>query len=215
MIMLESLIVYMITLVLLFFILAVFSVFFQRWNIQVIANETAMRVAQTYRVTTAETMSGYVSEDDLKKSWDKLALFRYQFSNDAVMDNKAGSRARKYAADRLSRTTYTHDVTEPQIEVSVEDDCIPRRHVNVTIKGEYAVPFGAILSSLGFESTTKYEVTSSAECLDLMEYLTLTDYETALLERKFFGDNIVTKTLDCVDSFMNLIHHFIEGPEED
>lgn len=46
----ESLIVYTITIFLLFFILAIFSVLFQRWNIQTIANESATRVAQTYNL---------------------------------------------------------------------------------------------------------------------------------------------------------------------
>ena len=49
-VMLESLIVYTITIFLLFFILAIFSVLFQRWNIQTIANESATRVAQTYNL---------------------------------------------------------------------------------------------------------------------------------------------------------------------
>ena len=43
-VMLESLIVYSVTIFLLFFILAIFSVLFQRWNIQTIANEAATRV---------------------------------------------------------------------------------------------------------------------------------------------------------------------------
>ena len=46
----EALIVYTITIFLLFFILAIFSVLFQRWNIQTIANESATRVAQTYNL---------------------------------------------------------------------------------------------------------------------------------------------------------------------
>lgn len=46
----ESLIVYTITIFLLFFILAILSVLFQRWNIQTIANESATRVAQTYNL---------------------------------------------------------------------------------------------------------------------------------------------------------------------
>ena len=207
--MLESLIVYLIILTLLFLILAIFSVLFQRWNIQIIANETAMRVAQTYRVTTSDTMDGYMSEDKLSESWDRLALFRYPFST-SMMNNQADSHAKEYAADRLSRTTYTHDVTAPQISVEVQKDCLPRRHVNVTIKGEYAVPFGAMLGYFGFDSTTKYEVTSSAECLDLMEYMHLTDYETAMLKGSFIQTDIIKKTVNCVDAFLSLVHNIKE-----
>ena len=51
-VMLESLIVYSVTIFLLFFILAIFSVPFQHWNIQTVANESVIRVAQTYNKHT-------------------------------------------------------------------------------------------------------------------------------------------------------------------
>lgn len=51
-VMLESLIVYSVTIFLLFFILAIFSVLFQHWNIQTVANESVIRVAQTYNKHT-------------------------------------------------------------------------------------------------------------------------------------------------------------------
>ncbi len=202
-VMLESLIVYTITLALLFFILAVFSVIFQRWNIQIIANETAAKVAQTYRITTSETMDGYVSADKLHENWNSLSLFRY--FNTHNMDNSAHERAKDYSTDRLKRTTYTHDVKEPEISVDVEKDAFPRRHIDVTIKGEYTVPFGSTLSYFGFKSTTKYEVTAYAECLDMMEYLTFTDYEKALMEGNFLGKSIVKDALDCLNSLLKLI----------
>ncbi len=208
-IMLESMIVYLITLMLLFFILAMFSVIFQRWNIQIVANETSAKIAQTYRVTTAETSNGYVSAEELNNSWNSLALFRYQFSHD-VMDNSAKERADGYASNRLKKTTYTHDVKKPEISVAVDEDALPRRHIAVKIEGEYAVPFGSALSYFGFGSTTKYEVTAYSECLDMMEYLTFTDYESAVLERKFFKSGIVTDAIDCVDAFFKLISNIID-----
>lgn len=64
-VMLESLIVYSVTIFLLFFILAIFSVLFQRWNIQTIANESAARVAQTYRLMDADVETGYVSKSEI------------------------------------------------------------------------------------------------------------------------------------------------------
>ena len=201
--MLESLIVYTITLALLFFILAIFSVIFQRWNIQIIANETAAKIAQNYRVTNSETINGYVSADELHDNWNSLALFRYWNTHD--MDTSANERAGNYAATRLKKTTYTHDVREPEITVNVDKDAFPRRHIDLTIKGEYAVPFGSTLSYFGFNSTTKYEVTAYAECLDMMEYLILTDYEKALMDRKFIKTAIIKDAIDCLDSFLKLI----------
>ena len=64
-IILESLIVYPVTIFLLFFILAIFSVLYQRWNLQTIANESAARMAQTYRLSQADKSSGFVDETQL------------------------------------------------------------------------------------------------------------------------------------------------------
>lgn len=52
--MLESLIVYTITVFLLFFLLSIFSILFQAWNVQIIANETAAKAAQTYKLSEAD-----------------------------------------------------------------------------------------------------------------------------------------------------------------
>ncbi len=206
--MLESMIVYLVTLTLLFFILAIFSVIFQRWNIQIIANETAAKVAQTYRLINSETSDGYVSQDGLHDNWNSLSLFRYSNTHD--MDTSVSERAGNYASARLKKTTYTHDVSEPQITVNVDKDAFPRRHVNVTIKGEYAVPLGSALSYFGFKSTTKYEVSAYAECLDMMEYITLTDYEKRLMDRKFLKTSILKDIVDCIDSFLKLVSNFFD-----
>ena len=73
----ESLIVYTITIFLLFFILAIFSVLFQRWNIQTIANESATRVAQTYKLMDADVDTGYVSKSEVAE----FREYRYIWNN--------------------------------------------------------------------------------------------------------------------------------------
>ncbi len=202
-IMLESLIVYLITLVLLFFILAVFCVMFQRWNIQIIANNTATSIAQSYRFKNADTMSGYTDKDEI----NNVDIWRYVWGHDAEMDEAAEENSQHYIIERLARTTFTHEVSDPVITVDVEKDCLRRRHVNVTISGEYAVPLRAIMEPLGFASTTKYTVTGSAECLDLMEYLIMSDYENRMLKP---GGLIKSETVSFVDSFLKLVNHGIK-----
>lgn len=76
-VMLESLIVYSVTIFLLFFILAIFSVLFQRWNIQTIANESATRVAQTYKLMDADVDTGYVSKSEVAE----VREYRYIWNN--------------------------------------------------------------------------------------------------------------------------------------
>ena len=62
---------------LLFFILAIFSVLFQRWNIQTIANESATRVAQTYKLMDADVDTGYVSKSKVAE----VREYRYIWNN--------------------------------------------------------------------------------------------------------------------------------------
>lgn len=92
-IMLEAMIVYIITLFLLFFILAIFSILYQRWNLQTIADETVARMAQTYRFSTAEESSGYVEKEDLVK----VGKYRYVLKSSNNLKKTVESRIQNYA----------------------------------------------------------------------------------------------------------------------
>ena len=202
--MLEALIVYPLTMFLLFFVLALFSVLFQRWNLQVIANESAMRMAQTYRLSSAEESSGFVTEEQLTD----VGAYRYVANViTKEMETSIKERVSSYAKWRLARTTYTKDVTEPQVSVTVVPDTMGRRHLEVTIVGEYAVPFGEALAFFGFNGTITYEVSAYADCLDIVDYIGLVDYVGA---QTSFNSGII----DMIDSFLKLGDHIIDMGEE-
>lgn len=194
-IMLESLIVYSVTIMLLFFVLAIFSVLFQRWNIQTIANESAARFAQTYRFTDKEISSGYITKEQLLEVED----YRYLIGKDDL-ENAVRRQIEEYASDRLSKTTFTQNVSEPEIEVAVEKDNISRRHITVTIKGEYSVPLGDILSYFGFDSTIKYETKAYADCVDIIDYVNTANFIDNQLETNILDAEII----DAINSVFSL-----------
>lgn len=194
-IMLESMIVYTITIFLLFFILAIFCVLFQRWNIQVIANESATRVAQTYRFSDADTVTGEVKESEITS----VGHYRYLFSGD-TLESSAEDRIQTYAKDRLKKTTFTKDVVEPTVTVKVVRDALARRHIEVTIKGEYSVPFGEALSYFGFGSTAVYETTAYAECLDFSDYINTVDFVEDRVSLSDFDSSFI----DMVDKILKM-----------
>jgi len=199
-IMLEALIVYPVTIFLLFFILAIFSVLYQRWNIQTIANDTASRMAQTYRLTTADEITGYVSQEDL------IAVGAYRYAGNLVtknMEKSIDKRASDYASWRLKKTTYTKDVTEPTVQALVHPDSLGRRHLEVIVTGEYAVPFGEFLDYFGFEGTIVYEARAYAECIDLIDYINMVDFVDT-------QTNISGKLVGFIDSILNLIDNIRE-----
>lgn len=197
-VMLESLIVYSVTVFLLFFILAVFSVLFQRWNIQTIANETATRVAQTYKLVEADTVTGNASKTNITN----VKEYRYIFNNNEL-ENAAKKKIVEYATVRLSKTTYTKNVGEPEIKVSVIHDALARRHIEVEISGEYSVPFGEALSYFGFESTTKYKTVAYAECLDIIDYVNTVEFVENQVSLKQFNSSFVK----MVDKILKLFNH--------
>lgn len=196
--MLESLIVYTITIFLLFFILAIFSVLFQRWNIQTIANESATRVAQTYKLTDADTVTGSVTVDQISA----ISPYRYIFSK-SDLQTSATKKIKDYATTRLANTTYTKNVTEPVISVEVKKDALSRKHIEVTISGEYSVPFGEALSYFGFESTTKYTQTSYAECVDMIDYVNTIDFVHYQSTLSIFNSSFVK----AINSVLKLFDH--------
>lgn len=206
--MLESLIVYMITLFLLFFILAIFSVWYQRWNIQTIANEAATRMAQTYRFDSTDAESGYVTKEQLVE----VGLYRNFLGFNKEKSMK--SRISLYAGERLSRTTYTKNVSEPVFAVQLKHDAMGRRHVELTITGEYSVPFGEALTFFGFPGTTTYEVTSYAECLDLIDYINYVDFvkeQTGLGQIKGGIIKSVDAVIGVIDAAVSLFKKVTGG----
>ena len=196
-VMLEGLIVYTITVFLLFFLLAIFSVLFQAWNVQTIANETAAKAAATYKLADSDLADPYVSVDQITG----ISRFRYWFGDDGL-EREAETKSFEYSQDRLQKTTYTKAVTQPEVAVQVKEDTLARRHIEVTITGEYTVPFGEALSYFGFDSIAHYETTASAECLDLIDYIDTVDFAGKQCSLDILGSSLV----GAINKMMKLIH---------
>jgi hypothetical protein len=202
--MLEALIVYPITMFLLFFVLAIFSVLYQRWNLQTIANESVTRMAQTYRLYEADESTGYVTKEQL------VGVGKYRYVGNTFshnMEEKIEERVNSYAQWRMANTSYTRNVREPVCEVTVSSDGIGRRHLELTISGEYAVPFGEFLDYFGFEGTTTYEVSAYADTVDLMDYINFVDYVDTWTSLKQFKSSIIS----MIDSFFGLFDNLMDG----
>lgn len=200
--MLEAWIVYPITMFLLFFVLAIFSVLYQRWNLQTVANEATMRMAQTYRLSMAEEGSGYVSQDD----YSAVGTYRYvanTFTKD--MEESVEQRIKDYAGWRLSKTTYAINVIEPQCVVEVVSDALGRRHLETTITGVYAVPLGEALHFFGFNWLITYEVHAYADCLDIIDYINIVDYTDSQASLKQLDSAII----DFIDSIISLYNTIV------
>lgn len=200
-IMIESLIVYTITLFLLFFVLALFSVLFQRWNLQTIANDAAARMAQTYRLNKADEITGKVSVDELTE----VGIYRYAGNLiTKKMETAIDKRVSDYASWRLQKTTFTKNVKDPVIKTVVHPDALGRRHIEVTIVGEYRVPLAEALSFFGYGKTVEYEVKAYADCVDMIDYINFVDYVDT-------QTNISGKFIGFIDAVLKLFDNIFDN----
>ena len=198
-IMLEGLIVITVTVFLMFFLLAMFSVVFQKFNIQVIANETAARLAQTY---------GYALSSDVRTGEVTLeeaaAIDPYRYNDERVMQIVTQMKADEYVSERLEKISFVVNVTEPEVRVTVTQNGLGRRHITVGIKGGYKVPFGEFLSYHGFNEVIGYDVYAYADCIDLLNYINTVDTVKYWSSLKYLNSSAI----DMVNALMRLFDNF-------
>lgn len=204
-IMLEALIVYMVTIFLLFFILALFSVFYHLWNMQTIANETAALVAQTYKLEDSPVDTGSVS---LKQLCD-MDEYRYVLGNSKALERDAVSRIKDYAEGRLDHTSFVKKVVEPKISAEVKSHALASRHIEMTLSESFQVPFGDILDYFGYDSTITYEAKAYANCIDVIDYIGTVDYAKQQTALSQFGSAV--KMINAILKLCNHIAEYIHG----
>ena len=67
---------------------------------------------------------------------------------------------------------------------------------------DYTVPFGEALSYFGFDSVAHYETTAYAECVDLLDYISMVDFVDNQTSLGQFG----SETVGLVNSIMKLFN---------
>lgn len=196
-IMLEALIVYPVVIFLLLFILALFSILFQAWNIQTITNEVAAKAAQIYNQPKADIVTGYVTDDQV------VEVEEYRYILDGITLKVASAKKMfPYANTRLINTTFAKKEEEPKITMEVKKDGVARRHMEVSIEGKYSVPFGAALAYFGMDEVMTYKATANAECLDLMDYITTVDFVDNQTSLNWLG----SKAIDAINKVLKAFH---------
>ena len=92
---------------------------------------------------------------------------------------------------------------ETEVTTNVVRDALARRHIEVTIEGGYRVLFSEALAWAGIDTTVHYKVTGYAECLDMVDYITTTDYV-----KSFAGE--ISGIFSLTDSLIGLINKLME-----
>ena len=199
--MIEGLIVYLITMLLLFFILSLYMVLYQRWNIQVIANETAAKVGQTFRFPSSDLSTGEVDVSTI------TSIDPYRYTSGDSWKEDSTFPADEYAKRRLSNTSFVRQSNPPEVESKAYKDALGRCHIEVNISGSYKVPFGDSLAYFGFPGVITYDATGYAQALDLSVYLSDTAFMGQISELDSLGDvsGVIDATIGVINMFFKQI----------
>lgn len=198
-IMLEGMIVIIITLFILIWILAVGFIYYQRYITNIVANDTAVKIASTYNNPISDIVMGYVTTEELQSR----DLYR-GFTAESKLQDINEERAKAYVKYMLDNTNFNGVVKNIDVQMELVEDSIFRKHIKITINCTYNTPFGDALNYFGMDTNSKYCVSASAECVDYAEYMSVINGEAILNSGEY------TKNSGFVNSVVKVLNSFIK-----
>lgn len=133
--MLEGMIVIIITLFILIWILAVGFIYYQRYITNIVANDTAVKIASTYNNPTSDIVMGYVTTEELQSR----DLYR-GFTAESKLKDINEERAKAYVKYMLDNTNFNGVVKDIDVQMELVEDSIFRKHIKITINCTYNTP---------------------------------------------------------------------------
>lgn len=194
--MIEAILVMIPTIFILVFLLGLGFLIYQQWNIQLVADDIANKVSSTYKYMEVDTTSGDVSIEQLKK----VEIYRNLFSMSKYKTLNT-NKAKESGKTLLRKTNFSVPINEEEITLNVVEDSLARRHLCVTVVGNYKIPFAEGLEIFGIKGKRKYKAISYAECIDMSDYISTVNYVKE-------APNIVlgdSKIIGAIDSWINVI----------
>lgn len=203
-VMLESLIVYLVTFTLLFLVLALMMLTYQKMTIKTIASDTAVKIAQNIRYSEIDVEDGIYTEEDIKA----LKPYRYLFGGIQSKQSELSDVSKDFALSRLMKTTFNGVVTESntKITVKISSDGPALRHITVTISGEYKLPFDEMFDFFNLSQIKTFEFSENAECVDILDYINYVDFSKNFVDI-VWGD--LGKVGKLIDKIVTLVNKFI------
>ena len=198
--MIESMIIVILTMFLLLWILAVGFIYYQRNLVTTITNDAAAKIAATYNNVDSDIVMGYISTEDMVER----PLYR-NFNNGALKDANE-TKAEAYVRYMIKRTNFLGTIADPENDIIVTMDLVMdsavRKHVVVKTQCAFRTPFGEALELFGMDGDISYEATGRADCTDIADYISTTDFAARLAG----GKVVKSKVLDCLNSLIKVFN---------
>ena len=205
MIMIEGLIVFVVTTILLIIVISVFNVLYQIWNVQSVANDTASKLAQTYSYSEPASKANMVDGSVSALSKARLRPYRYMI-NKSGFEDSARERARSHGINRLSGLIYYAPGNTIDVKTEIIGDSLARRHVEVTVTHQFNLPLRNLLEYIGLEGALVYTAVGYADCIDMLDYLTTVDFVDHATDPNYW---FKSKTVKAINGLLSLIGKFV------
>lgn len=166
-VMLESTIIFTITIFLLIALLSIGFIFYQKAMLNSVADEIASGIGSTFKFKDSDLMDREISDDTITSN----QMYRYMFHKDETLEAKK-TKAEEYIVERVGITNLGISNKAPEVDsVKLYADNIGRFHITVDVSMETEILFMGVLKYFNIiDSTPKFTASASAECLDITEY---------------------------------------------
>lgn len=195
-VMLESTIIFLLTMFILIAMISVGFLFYQKAMLNTIATEMATKVGNDYKLALGE---------DGETELENIKLYRTTFALSS-MEAMHKENIETVLPERVELTSLGFGDEEPKVEnFDISVDNVGRMHVEITISMECKILFGGALEYFGIlDDTPKLTSTARAECLDVTAYcghVQFLDY----VERKVNDDGGAIS--DIMNSVVDIINN--------
>lgn len=171
-VMLEAAIVFLPVMILLLAMLSLGFWFYQTAMMTNVASEIAVEVARNLKF---EKLGAYGDTLNDVKATD-LTKFRSTFGL-GKLKNTQEQRAQDHADWRIPLSTLGFGPQDPDVEIELKRSGIGRAHIKVTVRQQTDFFLSSILKYTGIvEDHPVFGGVAYAECVDLMEYTSMTNF---------------------------------------
>ncbi len=197
----EAAILLPIIVLILIFLLVFGFMFYSLQMVQLTADETAYRVAETYRYPTSDPMIGYYSLRDAERmDLDHVAA-------DSTRAGYAADKGQHYARWILGISNFALITGDPVIDISFPWDSVTARHAVVTVTVKWELPLAGLFDYFGLNGRPTYSCTS---------YALATDYRRQIFSSLSFKgtvgliDTLTGKTGKSVNALLSNVQGVVD-----
>ena len=176
-IMIEGMFIMIVTMFILFWLIGLGFLYYERYIITIINNDAAKKIAATYNQPSSDMIMGFTSTFNVTHR----PVYRHLDPvNELGTYAVAKLKTENYVKYMLDITNFPGAVDSVDVDIHVKVDSVTRKHVIVTSSCTFWTPMAGVFDFFGMGRTQDFEVTSYAEVIDYSEYVAAVNFATGL-----------------------------------